>query len=455
MGVGDRRPHADGADRDPPADHQADPLDAAAAESRAGAEGDPAEVQARPAAHERGGHEVLQGEQGQPGRLVPPAPPPDPDLLRALLRAARTSRRRSSRTTRTRISAGSASFRTSPTTSTPTGRAGCCSSSTWAASSPRPSSCRRRWTSASAIIFLALPFVFIFFVINFPVGLMLYWVDDEPVDGRPGPRHAPAVPKPQPPPKRRRERRPRRSPAPEPATTAQADGRRRRDARPSRPGSGAAARPPAKKKGPQSRDGERAGEPAGGRRRRREPRARPSARPSGRRCASSSGASPASTRPAFGSRSSPRASAACSASGRCPARVIAGSTRRRTPATVAEPRSPGRLAAQAPRAPRARLRRARRAVPDRHLGGRRGASTATLDRRRSRPRDRQARPDDRRDPVPRQRVLWRGAERRAQGGRRRRGRLPRVAAAARSSDMADRAASRAVADRTARSRSSP
>ena len=105
VGVVDRRPHADGPDRDRPADGQADPVDAAAAGARPGAEGDPAEVQGRQAAHERRGHEVLPGEQGQPGRLVSPGPPPDPGLHRALLRPARTSRRRSSRTTRTRASA--------------------------------------------------------------------------------------------------------------------------------------------------------------------------------------------------------------------------------------------------------------------------------------------------------------------------------------------------------------
>ena len=51
-------------------------------------EGDPAEVQGRPAEAERGADEVLQGEQHQPGGLVPADARADPGLLRALLRAA-------------------------------------------------------------------------------------------------------------------------------------------------------------------------------------------------------------------------------------------------------------------------------------------------------------------------------------------------------------------------------
>ncbi len=53
------------------------------------AQGAAAEVQGRQAAHERRGHEVLPGAQGEPGRLVPPDPAADPDLHLALLRAPR------------------------------------------------------------------------------------------------------------------------------------------------------------------------------------------------------------------------------------------------------------------------------------------------------------------------------------------------------------------------------
>ena len=89
LGVGDRRTDRRRADRDPAADDQADPLDAAAPAVRARAEGAAAEVQGRQAAHERGGHEVLPGAQGEPGRFVPPDPAADPDLHLALLRAPR------------------------------------------------------------------------------------------------------------------------------------------------------------------------------------------------------------------------------------------------------------------------------------------------------------------------------------------------------------------------------
>ncbi|HXV56822.1 MAG TPA: YidC/Oxa1 family membrane protein insertase [Gaiellaceae bacterium] len=51
-------------------------------------------------------------------------------------------------------------------------------------------------------IFLALPFVFIFFVINFPVGLMLYWSTTNLWTVGQGLITRRLVPKPQPPPKR-------------------------------------------------------------------------------------------------------------------------------------------------------------------------------------------------------------------------------------------------------------
>ena len=88
VGLVDRRPHGDRADPARPDHGQADPLDAEPAGARAGDEGDPAEVEARQAAPERRADEVLQGEQDQPGRLVPADRPPDPDLHLAVLRAA-------------------------------------------------------------------------------------------------------------------------------------------------------------------------------------------------------------------------------------------------------------------------------------------------------------------------------------------------------------------------------
>src|SRR5204862_8149227 len=81
---------ADGAGSDPAraADDQADPLHADAAEACAGDEGDPAEVQERQAEAAGRADEVLPGEQGQPGRVVPADRVADARVLRALLRAA-------------------------------------------------------------------------------------------------------------------------------------------------------------------------------------------------------------------------------------------------------------------------------------------------------------------------------------------------------------------------------
>ena len=88
VGLGDRRLDRDGPDRARAADDQAGALDAASPAVRPRAEGAPAEVQGRQAAVERGGDEVLPGEQGEPGRLVPPGRLPDPDLHLPLLRPA-------------------------------------------------------------------------------------------------------------------------------------------------------------------------------------------------------------------------------------------------------------------------------------------------------------------------------------------------------------------------------
>src|SRR5204863_6294139 len=64
------------------------PLDAKPPATRAGDEGDPAEVQARQAEAERRADEVLQGEQDQPGGVVSADAGAVPRLHRALLRAA-------------------------------------------------------------------------------------------------------------------------------------------------------------------------------------------------------------------------------------------------------------------------------------------------------------------------------------------------------------------------------
>src|SRR4029079_13901505 len=86
VGVGDRRPRGARPDRPRAGDGPADPLHADPPGARAGDEGDPAALEARPAAAERGADEVLPREQDQSGVLVPADRPPDPDLHLALLR---------------------------------------------------------------------------------------------------------------------------------------------------------------------------------------------------------------------------------------------------------------------------------------------------------------------------------------------------------------------------------
>ncbi len=70
---------------------------------------DPAALQARPAEAVGRAHEVLQGEQDQPVRLLPSDRLPDPDLHRPLLRAARLREGDLPAASRRRRSSGSAS----------------------------------------------------------------------------------------------------------------------------------------------------------------------------------------------------------------------------------------------------------------------------------------------------------------------------------------------------------
>jgi YidC/Oxa1 family membrane protein insertase len=88
---------------------------------------------------------------------------------------------------------------------------------------------------------LALPIVFVFFIVNFPIGLMLYWVTTNLWTVGQGLVTRRLAPKPQPPPKRtsRTEPKPRdeggdgagtapAKPAPKPGTTAAGGQRVRR-----------------------------------------------------------------------------------------------------------------------------------------------------------------------------------------------------------------------------------
>ncbi len=100
-------------------------------------------------------------------------------------------------------------------------------------------------------LFLALPFLFIFFVINFPIGLMLYWSTTNLWTVGQGLITRRLVPKPQPPPKRTSRTPPKSEPEPEPAVV-QADGDA--DATPAKPaGSGQQRVRRRKKKGPRAR----------------------------------------------------------------------------------------------------------------------------------------------------------------------------------------------------------
>jgi YidC/Oxa1 family membrane protein insertase len=94
-------------------------------------------------------------------------------------------------------------------------------------------------------IFLALPFVFIFFVINFPVGLMLYWSTTNLWTVGQGLITRRLVPKPQPPPKRTS----RTPPKSAEAAAAPADGEKAAKA----PGGGQQRVRRRKKKGPRAR----------------------------------------------------------------------------------------------------------------------------------------------------------------------------------------------------------
>ena len=142
---------------------------------------------------ERGDDEVLQGEQHQPGRLVPAAPRPDPGLLRALLRPPGLREEILPTRRRPRLA------RHRPDIAEPANDAlvglRCCSSIYVVSQVPRRASCRRRCTKAQrvhhdrAAARSSSPFV-----AQLPGRPRPLLGDDEPLDGRPGPRHAPADP---------------------------------------------------------------------------------------------------------------------------------------------------------------------------------------------------------------------------------------------------------------------
>jgi YidC/Oxa1 family membrane protein insertase len=77
--------------------------------------------------------------------------------------------------------------------------------------------------SRQRYIFFALPFLFIFFVINFPIGLMLYWSTTNLWTVGQGLVTRRLVPKPQPPPKRTSRTPPKEAPEAAPAPASEDD----------------------------------------------------------------------------------------------------------------------------------------------------------------------------------------------------------------------------------------
>jgi YidC/Oxa1 family membrane protein insertase len=73
-------------------------------------------------------------------------------------------------------------------------------------------------------IFFALPFLFVFFVINFPIGLMLYWSTTNLWTVGQGLVTRRLVPRPQPPPKRTSRTPPKAAPAGDGGAEAPASG---------------------------------------------------------------------------------------------------------------------------------------------------------------------------------------------------------------------------------------
>ena len=200
LGVVDRRAHRDRADPARAGHGEADPLDAEPAGARAGDEGDPAEVEARQAAPERGADEVLPGEQDQPGGLVPADGRSRSRSSSRSSTCCGTSRRTCCRDYSGSASTGSTSS-TSPSRSRTAG-ARCCSSSTSPASYPRRTSCRRRCRGAQRILLMVLPVALRPVHPQLPGRPDALLADDEPLDDGQGLVTRRLMPKPELPEKR-------------------------------------------------------------------------------------------------------------------------------------------------------------------------------------------------------------------------------------------------------------
>ena len=162
---------------DPAADLQAGEVDAGAAAAPAGDEEDPGAVQGRPPADEPGDDEALPGAQGQSARLVPPAPPSAPVLHLALLHAAAAP---SFDTPSVPAADGhGASFLFIPDiTDRPPAAVLVVLLVLYVGTQLISATDHdgRRATRRSGGSCLALPFVFVPFIINFQAGLIVYWI---------------------------------------------------------------------------------------------------------------------------------------------------------------------------------------------------------------------------------------------------------------------------------------
>ena len=184
MGLGDHRGHDRRPDLPRAADGPADPLDAGAPGARAGDEGDPAEVQGRPAEAERRADEVLQGEQHQPGRVVPADAGAAAGLLLALPDAAARGEAHHRHVARDRAISTRTSLEHWSGYVLLAIYAGSQVASTYFMGA--------QMDKTQRTIMMILPLIFLTVVVALPDRPRPLLDDDEPVDGRPGPDHAAA-----------------------------------------------------------------------------------------------------------------------------------------------------------------------------------------------------------------------------------------------------------------------
>ena len=278
----DRRPC-----RPDPAHLEADQVDAGHAARRAADQGAAGQVQGRQAASPAGDDEVLPGEQDQPVRILPAIGAADAGVHLALLHAAQGPAARhlpghqSAHGGRTRSRCGSTEasqfFFIPDITDKATGGVLVALVVLYVGSQLLSSIFMTTTTDRNQrLIMMALPFVFVAFVINFPAGLLVYWITTNLWTVGPGPRRpAPGAESP-------------RSPArlrgtaglPSPARAAAAPERRRRPQDRDENGGSAEQKPAARRRGrhrrPRARRrNDRDGDADGGRRRHARPRRGP------------------------------------------------------------------------------------------------------------------------------------------------------------------------------------